>query len=305
VQGVEIEMNMEPNTPSQEWEAYEVKQHAPLWRRTMNNKMFFVGGTTLFALLLLAILIPLLSQTSPTKMNFSATFAPPSLKYLMGTDQYGRSTFIRTIYGIRTSFLVASISVLIGVVGGVIIGGLSGFFRGMIDGILMRIVDSVLAFPSLLLAIGLATSLGPGLKTVYISIGVIYIARFSRLMRGSVLVEQNKEYVEAARATGQFSINILIKHILPNCIPPIIVLATILFAGAMSLEAVMSFIGVGISPPTPSLGTMLNESRRYLASSAYMSVFPGIVISLAILGVNLLGDGLRDILDPKIYSNTK
>jgi len=124
-------------------------------------------------------------------------------------------------------------------------------------------------------------------------------------MRGSVLVEQNKEYVEAARATGQFSINILIKHILPNCIPPIIVLATILFAGAMSLEAVMSFIGVGISPPTPSLGTMLNESRRYLASSAYMSVFPGIVISLAILGVNLLGDGLRDILDPKIYSNTK
>jgi peptide/nickel transport system permease protein len=169
----------------------------------------------------------------------------------------------------------------------------------------MRMMDSLLAFPSLLLAIGLVTTMGPGLKTVGISIGVVYIAQFARLMRSSVLIERSKEYVEATRAIGQSNIKILLRHIGPNCVSPVIVLATILFANAIALEAIMSFLGVGIQPPTPSLGTMLNESRRYLASSPYMALFPGIVISIAVLSFNLLGDGLRDILDPRIYTSTK
>jgi ABC-type dipeptide/oligopeptide/nickel transport system permease subunit len=154
----------------------------------------------------------------------------------------------------------------------------------------------------LLLAIGLVASMGPSLKTVCISIGVVYIPRFARVMRSSVLAEREKEYVEAARAIGQSKLKILLKHIGPNCISPVLVMATVIFALAIIIEATLSFLGIGLPPPTPSWGTMLNESRRYLGTSIYPALFPGLVISFAVLGLNLLGDGLRDLLDPKIYT---
>jgi len=219
----------------------------------------------------------------------------------MGTDQYGRDIFIRIIYGIRTSFKVGVFAVLIGLILGVAIGCLSGYFGGLADDILMRLMDSLLAFPHLILAISLVTVIGPGLKTVCIAIGVINVAQFARLMRSSVLVERKKEYVEAVKAIGQSNFKILLKHIGPNCLSPIVVLATILFANAITYEAILSFLGVGVQPPTPSLGTMINESRQYLASSLYLPLFPGIVICGSVLALNLIGDGLRDILDPKVY----
>jgi peptide/nickel transport system permease protein len=181
------------------------------------------------------------------------------------------------------------------------IGCLSGYFGGVIDDIFMRLMDSLLAFPHLILAISLVTVIGPGLRTVCIAIGVINVAQFARLMRSSVLVERKKEYVEAVKAIGQSDLRILLKHIGPNCLSPILVLATILFANAITYEAILSFLGVGVQPPTPSLGTMINESRQYLASSLYLPLFPGIVICGAVLSLNLIGDGLRDILDPKTY----
>jgi peptide/nickel transport system permease protein len=295
---------MEDTLP-QEWSADEVRQHPPLWRRIVLNKMFFVGGITVLVLIALTLLGPLLVKSPPTKMNLSAQFASPRWSHLMGTDQYGRDIFIRIVFGIRISLKVAALAVLIALVVGMVIGALAGYVGGVVDDLLMRMMDSLLAFPSLLLAIGLVTTMGPGLRTVGISIGVVYIAQFARLMRSSVLIERSKEYVEATRAIGQSNIKILLRHIGPNCVSPVIVLATILFANAIALEAIMSFLGVGIQPPTPSLGTMLNESRRYLASSSYMALFPGIVISIAVLSFNLLGDGLRDILDPRIYTSTK
>jgi peptide/nickel transport system permease protein len=295
---------MEDTLP-QEWSTDEVRQHPPLWRRIVLNKMFFVGGMTILVLIALTLLGPLFTKSPPTKMNLSAQFASPRWSYLMGTDQYGRDIFIRIVFGIRISLKVAALAVLIALVVGMVIGALAGYVGGVVDDLLMRMMDSLLAFPSLLLAIGLVTTMGPGLKTVGISIGVVYIAQFARLMRSSVLIERSKEYVEATRAIGQSNIKILLRHIGPNCVSPVIVLATILFANAIALEAIMSFLGVGIQPPTPSLGTMLNESRRYLASSPYMALFPGIVISIAVLSFNLLGDGLRDILDPRIYTSTK
>ncbi len=197
---------------------------------------------------------------------------------------------------------VGLVAVSIGLIGGLLFGAVAGFVGGITDDILMRMMDALLAFPPLLLAIGLVASMGPSLKTVSISIGVVYIPRFARVMRSSVLAEKEKEYVEAARAIGQSGFKILIKHIGPSTISPMIVLATIIFALAIIIEATLSFLGVGLPPPAPSWGTMLDESRRYLSVSVWMALFPGITISIAVLGFNMVGDGLRDLLDPRSYN---
>jgi ABC-type dipeptide/oligopeptide/nickel transport system permease subunit len=274
-------------------------------KRMIENRMFLVGGIIVIFFLLLAFFAPLLAQYDPTKMDFSSKLTPPSLKHLMGTDQFGRDIFARVLHGTRISFEVGMAAVLVGFLGGIVIGALAGFLGKFWDNLLMRIMDSLLAFPPLLLAIGLAASMGPSLVTVCISIGVVYIPRFAYVMRSSVLVEREKEYVEAARAIGQSNTKILWKHIGPSCISPVIVLATVIFATAIIIEATLSFLGVGIPPPTPSWGTMLNESRRYLGSSIFPALFPGMALSIGVLGFNLLGDGLRDILDPRIYTRLK
>ena len=182
-----------------------------------------------------------------------------------------------------------------------LIGAIAGFVGGFVDNILMRITDALLAFPPLLLAIGLVAATGPSITTVSIIIGIIYIPRFARVMRGAVLTEASKEYVEAAKAIGQDPWRMLIFHIGPATISPIIVLSTIVFALAIIIEASLSFLGLGVPPPTPSWGGMLSESRSFMTKSVWMAVFPGATISFAVLGLNLLGDGLRDYLDPKDY----
>lgn len=270
--------------------------------RILGNMMLVIGWIVLSAMVLTALLAPILAGYDPQKMDFSAVLAPPTLKHIMGTDQFGRDIFSRIVYGARISIEVGLASILIGFVGGIIIGAMAGYLGGLVDDILMRMMDGLLAFPALLLAIGLVASMGPSLKTVCISIGVVYVPRFARVMRSSVLAEREKEYVEAARAIGQSNFKILLKHIGPNCISPVLVMATVVFALAIIIEATLSFLGIGLPPPTPSWGTMLNESRRYLGTSIYPALFPGLVISFAVLGLNLLGDGLRDLLDPKIYT---
>jgi peptide/nickel transport system permease protein len=234
-------------------------------------------------------------------MNIRERFAEPSRSHLMGTDNYGRDTFARIIHGARISFLVGVLSVGIGVVGGMLVGAIAGFVGGFLDNLLMRITDALLAFPPLLLAIGLVAAIGPSIVTVSVIIGIIYIPRFARVMRGAVLSEKSKEYVEAARAIGQDSWRILVMHIGPATLSPVIVMATIVFALAVIIEASLSFLGLGVPPPTPSWGSMLSESRAFMGKSVWMAIFPGLIISAAVLGLNLLGDGLRDYLDPKEY----
>ncbi|HYQ61075.1 MAG TPA: ABC transporter permease [Desulfatiglandales bacterium] len=270
--------------------------------RIFGNKMLVIGGVVLMAMISTALLAPLLAGYDPLKMDFSSVLAPPSSKHLLGTDHFGRDILSRILYGARISIEVGLASIFIGFVGGIIIGAAAGYLGGLVDDILMRMMDGLLAFPALLLAIGLVASMGPSLKTVCLSIGVVYIPRFARVMRSSVLAEREKEYVEAARAIGQSRIKILVRHIGPNCISPVVVMSTVIFALAIIIEATLSFLGIGLPPPTPSWGTMLNESRRYLGTSIYPALFPGLVISFAVLGLNLLGDGLRDLLDPKIYT---
>jgi peptide/nickel transport system permease protein len=279
----------------------EVKAFFLIWVRIRGNKMLLIGGAVVIIFLFMAIFAPLLTSYDPTKMDFRWRFAPPSAVHLMGTDQYGRDTFTRILYGARVSFKVGIISVIIAVICGIIIGAPAGFFGGVVDNLLMRMMDAILAFPPLLLAIGLVASMGPSLKTICISIGVVYIPRFAMVMRSSVLVEREQEYVEAARAIGQSNLKILIKHIGPNTVSPIVVLGTIVLSIAIVIEAALSFLGVGLPPPSPSWGVMLDESRRHLAQSPWMALFPGLAISFAVLGFNLLGDGLRDFLDPRTY----
>lgn len=272
------------------------------WAKIRSNKFLMVGGTIALVLVVMAVFAPVLTDYSPTKMNFRARFAGPSLEHPMGTDQYGRDTLTRVLYGARLSFKVGIISVLIGISGGVVIGAIAGFLGGFIDNLLMRMMDGLLAFPPLLLAIGLVAAMGPSLMTVAVSIGVVYIPRFARVMRSAVLTQREREYVEAARAIGQSGFKILVRHIGPSCLSPVVVMATIVFALAVIIEAVLSFLGIGVPPPTPSWGSMLNDSRRYLNTSAWMALFPGVTISVAVLGFNMLGDGLRDMLDPRAYT---
>jgi peptide/nickel transport system permease protein len=289
-----------PDKPSDRTDYRSRRSH--LVSRIIGNKMLVIGGIVFLAMVATALLAPVLTGYDPQKMDFSSVLVSPSSKHIMGTDQFGRDIFTRIVYGSRISIEVGLASILIGFVGGILIGAVAGYLGGLVDDILMRMMDGLLAFPALLLAIGLVASMGASLKTVCLSIGVVYIPRFARVMRSSVLAEREKEYVEAARAIGQSKFKILMKHIGPNCISPVVVMATVIFALAIIIEATLSFLGIGLPPPTPSWGTMLNESRRYLGTSIYPALFPGLVISFAVLGLNLLGDGLRDLLDPKIYT---
>ena len=283
----------------------EIKRSTLAWSKIKSNKMLLIGGIIVFIFVFVALFGPYLTSYSPTKMNPRERFSPPSANHLMGTDQFGRDTFARILYGAQVSFKVGIVCVLIGMIGGVLIGAPAGFMGGFIDHVLMRMMDGLLAFPPLLLAIGLVAAMGPSLTTVSISIGVIYIPRFARVMRAAVMTERGKEYVEAARAIGQSRFKILVKHIGPTTISPVVIMGTIIFALSVIIEAALSFLGVGLPPPMPSWGTMLDESRRFLGTSVWMAIFPGMTISLAVLGFNLMGDGLRDFLDPKVYAITK
>ena len=270
-------------------------------KKIRSNKMLMIGGVIVLIFIIMVIVGPEATGYDHSKMSIRERFQGPSPAHWMGTDNFGRDTFARIIHGARVSFLVGVLSVSIGLVAGMLIGAIAGFTGGFLDNLLMRITDALLAFPPLLLAVGLVAAIGPSIETVSVIIGIIYIPRFARIMRGAVLSEKSKEYVEAARAIGQDPWRILVMHIGPATLSPIIVLATIVFALAVIIEASLSFLGLGVPPPTPSWGGMLSESRAFMSKSIWMAIFPGLIISMAVLGLNLLGDGLRDYLDPKEY----
>ena len=265
------------------------------------NKMLVAGGVIVFAFAFLAVFAPVIAPYDPLELHIRDRFSPPSWQYPFGTDNIGRDILSRTIHGSRVSFQVGATSVAICVIAGTLIGAVAGYVGGLLDDVLMRIADAILAFPPLLLALGLVAAIGPGLWTVSIAIGVVYIPRVARVMRSAVLVEKKKEYVIAARVIGQSGWKILLRHIGPGTISPVIVVATIVFALAIVIEAALSFLGVGLVPPTPSWGIDLDVARHYLHRSIWMPLFPGLAISIAVLGLNLLGDGLRDYLDPRSY----
>ncbi len=247
-------------------------------------------------------LSPLIAPYDPLELNIPLRLSPPSLKYPLGSDQFGRDILSRILYGGRLSLGIGIISVILGLIPGVLLGLASGFLRGNVDAVIMRGVDIVMALPSILLALLIVTVLGPGLINTMIAVGIGGIPSMIRLVRGKVLSIRETDYVEAARSIGANDSRIMLRHILPNCAAPIIVVATLRLPAAIVMAASLSFIGLGAQSPTPEWGAMLASGRHFLVTSWWICTFPGLAIFLAVLGLNMFGDGLRDALDPKLKS---
>jgi len=269
-------------------------------KRLKRNKLAMLGLAIVIALMLIAIFAPLLAPYDPiARIKADSSLAPSSV-HLFGTDLLGRDIFSRVIFGSRISIEVGIIAVGISVIIGLFFGALSGYFGNIPDTIIMRIADIFFAFPYILGAIAIMTVLGPGVINIFIAIGILGWASFARIFRGSILTIKNKEYIEAARALGASNYRIITKHIFPNAFAPIIVYATMNVGTAIIVEAALSFLGLGVQPPTAAWGKMLAESLDYIDIAPWMMIFPGLAIVITVLGFVLLGDGLRDAFDPKL-----
>ena len=279
-----------------------LEQLSQLWR----NKTAIAGLIIIVIFILVAIFAPYISPHDPIETSLYDQLKPPvwykggTSKNLLGTDDLGRDILSRLIYGARISLMVSVISVSLAFFFGTLIGAISGYKKGWIDNIVMRIMDIILSFPYILLAIVIVAYLGPSLKNAMIAIGITYVPRFARIVRGSVLEECEKDYVTAARAIGASEFRIIFLAILPNCMGPLIVQTTLNFASAILDAAALSFLGLGAQPPTPEWGAMIAQSRSLILRASWVMTLPGLAILFAVLGFNLLGDGLRDALDPRM-----
>jgi peptide/nickel transport system permease protein len=268
-------------------------------RRFLHRPVAVAGLAVIVVFVLVAIFAPLLAPYDPIATSWTAIRKAPSLAHWMGTDENGRDVLSRVIYGSRASLMAGVVSVLIAGAIGVPTGLLAGFAEGWIDAVLSRITDAMLACPFLILAIALAAFLGPNLTNAMIAIGVSTAPRFMRIARAATLDASSNEYVEAARAIGNPGWRVAVRHILPNIVPPVLVQGTLAIAAAIIAEASLSFLGLGQQPPDPSWGSMLNSAQRFLEQAPWLAVFPGLAIFLVVLSFNLVGDGLRDALDPR------
>ncbi|AZY49026.1 ABC transporter permease [Bordetella avium] len=269
------------------------------WAKFKRNKVAVVGAVVVLFFVVLAVFAPLIANHDPFQTSFMNIRKAPSATYWMGTDELGRDIFSRLVYGARASLMAGMVSVLIALVVGVPFGLAAGYFGGWTDSIISRATEALLAIPFLILAIALAAFLGPSLINAMIAIGVSAAPKFIRITRGQVLAVRNEDYVQSARALGASDLRIIARHVFPNVLPPLIVQATITIATAIIAEASLSFLGLGLQPPNPSWGSMLNTAKNFMTQAPWMSIFPGSAIFLAVLGFNLLGDGLRDALDPR------
>ena len=269
------------------------------WRRLVRRKSAMVGLVIVVALVLIALLAPLIAPFDPIQQGYAYIRKPPSMRNWFGTDESGRDLLSRVIFGTRASLLAGVLSVAIAIGLGVPTGLLAGYRGGWTDAAISRLTDALLACPFLILAIAMAAFLGPSLSNAMIAIGITATPIFIRLTRGLVLGVKTEDYVEAARAVGNGPFRIAFRHILPNILPALLVQATLTIATAIIAEASLSFLGLGQQPPAPSWGSMLNTAQRFLTNAPWMAIWPGLAIFLTVLSFNLLGDGLRDALDPK------
>lgn len=275
-------------------------QWAEVWKRLIKNKAAIVGMLIIVTLMLTAIFADYIAPVHYETQDLENVRVAPNSDNWFGTDNFGRDIFSRVVYGSRISIMVGFIAVGVAMVVGGILGSISGYYSGRIDNVIMRLMDVLLAIPGILLAIAIAAALGPGLVNVMIAVGIASIPRYARIVRASVLSLRDQEFVEAAKAVGANDFRIITKYILPNCMAPIIVQGTLGVAEAILSAAGLSFIGLGIQPPTPEWGAMLSTARIYIRDAWWMAIFPGLAIMFTIFGLNLLGDGLRDALDPRL-----
>lgn len=270
-----------------------------------HNKSLLAGGMLLLALLICVAFAPQIAPFGYDEMNYGERMQLPSPSHLFGTDFFGRDLFSRAIYGSRIACLVGGLSVLFAALPGLALGVLSGYRQGWCDLIIMHVMDGLLAFPSLLLALAVITALGPGHLQATVSIAIIFLPSFTRLVRGQVIAIRHEDYVQAAVALGASDWGIITRHILPNITGPLIVQVTVSFANAILIEAGLSFLGLGTQPPLPSWGAMLQDAKNVMAQQPYAAILPGAAIALTVMGGNLFGDGLRDWLDPRFRSRRR
>lgn len=273
--------------------------------RLLRHRSGTFGLILVLAYVIIAIFAGVLAPYSPIEQDAPHRLQPPSSTYLLGTDEFGRDILSRLMHGATNSLQVSVLAVAISGILGTLLGIIAGYWSGWADNLLMRLMDLIFAFPAILLALSISAALGPGLSNTIIAISIVYLPIFARVARGSVLQLKELEYIEATRALGASQSRIIFFHILPNALTPTIVQVSLALSWAMLTEASLSFLGLGTIPPTPSWGGMLNDARKLMELAPWMAIAPGIAIMIGILGFNLLGDGLRDILDPRLRSLVK
>jgi dipeptide transport system permease protein len=276
------------------------------WHYFSQNRGAVIGLVVFGLLVLIAIFAPVIAPHSPEVQDKASFLLPPAWseggdpRYLLGTDPVGRDILSRLIHGARYSLLIGAVVVTLSLVGGITLGLIAGYFRGWVDVVIMRVMDLILSFPSLLLALVLVTVLGPGLFNAMLAIALVLQPHFARLVRAAVMAEKSREYVTSAKVAGAGHIRLMLVTILPNCLGPLIVQATLSFSNAILEAAALGFLGLGAQPPTPEWGTMLATAREFILRAPWVVTFPGLAILITVLAINLIGDGLRDALDPKL-----
>jgi peptide/nickel transport system permease protein len=269
-------------------------------RRFLRSRTGLLGALVLITVTLCAVFAAQIAPYSPTRQNFLDEKEPPSREHLMGTDEFGRDVFSRVIWGAQASLLAGAVAASIALVIGLVLGMLAAFYGGALDNVTMRAMDIILAFPYILLAIAVVAILGPGLVNAMIAIGIVYVPYYARVVRGSVLSVRAREYVEAARALGAADHRVMLQHVLPNALAPVIVQTTLNVGTAIIDTAGLSFLGLGTQPPTPDWGNMLAGGRSYVIDAPWIATFPGLAILVTVLAFNLMGDALRDAFDPRL-----
>ena len=270
------------------------------FKRLKKNKMSMFCLIVIVLLILIAIFAPLIAPCDPNLQDYTAILQAPSKLHLLGTDEYGRDILSRIIYGTRVSLSVGILAQVIATIIGVTMGSLAAYYGGWVDTVISRIMEIFAAFPDLIFAMAIMYVLGPGMKNIFVALGLLTWVRTARMIRGSILQLKEKEYVEAAKASGATPFYIITRHLIPNCISTIIVLVTLGIPNAIMYEASLSFLGMGIQPPTPSWGSMISFAQSYISYMPTYSIFPGIAIMITVIAFNIFGDGLRDALDPKM-----
>ena len=293
--GKTVEVMNGPKRSSPRIEAYKA-----FWKRLSKNKAAVVGGFFILLFIVVSIVGPFLTTKDPTEVMMLNKLQPPSAEFWFGTDNFGRDIFTRIIHGMGLTLKVGFLSVAIGGSIGVVFGIVSGYYGGKIDTIIMRVMDVLLAFPGILLALAIVSVLGGSLQNVIIAVAIFSVPAFARIVRSSTLSVRQLEYIDAVRALGASDFRIIFKHILPNVVSPIIVQATLRIATAVLTASGLSFLGLGAQPPEPEWGAMLNDGRTYMKTAPHLMLFPGMMIAIVVLAFNIFGDGLRDALDPKM-----
>lgn len=276
-----------------------------VWKKFKKHRLALIGMTVIFILFFVALFAPYISPHDPNEQNLRKRLQGPGREYLLGTDNLGRCILSRLIYGTRISLQIGIVVVAITSCVGVVLGTLAGYYGGVIDEVIMRSVDILLAFPGIILALVIVGILGPSLFNLMLALAVVGWTSYARVVRGSVLSVKEKEFIEAARALGASDLRIMYQHILPNVLAPVIVMATLGMAHLILASAALSFIGLGVQPPDPAWGSMLNSGKAFMRTAPHLTIFPGLAIMLTVLAFNFLGDGLRDILDPRLKEVVK